>query len=140
MTLYDTLQTLTIDSQTKQIDANDSYMEHAGPVDISSFLKSKAQLGRSSARFHLEKEGNARTRKSGFQSLSGQIGALHPEPNRGLTDRNDIGWMYMNLPVVSTEQFQAEVQDFIDYLTTEGIQIVSNIVGTTMADVEVSWV
>jgi len=139
MTLLVDLQNLTIGTQTKQIDANDSYMEHAGPVDFRSFMESKARKGETSAMFHLEKEGNARIRKAGYQSLSGQIGTLRPEPGRGLISRNGVGWLYMNLSTLNETQFKAEVQDFIDYLESEGIVITSEIVGTSMADIGVSW-
>lgn len=139
MSLYTDLQSVLSNAQQRQINAHESYMDYAGPLDVKAFLTKQAQQGLSKGLFHIEKIANFASRKSGFMSLSGQIGTLHPENTRGVIDRNGVGWFYFNMPNASTQQFQDQVNDLITYLASEGLTVESSQVGTTMADIEVSW-
>lgn len=140
MSLYTDLQTITLDSQNREINAQNTYMNVAGPIDIKTFLSGQAQLGRYTARFHIEKGPNPHRRETGYQSLSGQHGRLKPEPARGVIERNDTGWFYFNMATTTLDQFTQEVNDIVDYLTTEGLTVSDLAVGATMADLTVSWV
>ena len=139
MSLYTELQASLSQAQSKEINAHNTYMSHAGVIDVKTFLDSHAKVGRTQARFHIEKSGNPRKRDAGFQSLRGGFGTLNREPSRGIVERNGIGWFFFNLPTATVDQFETEVSDLIGYLTAEGLTIVSSAVGFTMADVIVSW-
>ncbi len=139
MSLYTDLKQITNDSQSKQLDAHNAYMAITGPTDLKSFFGSKAYEGKTQAMLHIEKSINPYNRKSGFATLSGQLGILNAEPGRGIMDRNDIGWFYFALDTVTKEQFQQEVTDLINYLIAEGLTVVSNAIGAEMADIVVSW-
>lgn len=139
MSLYTDLQTITLDSQNREISAQNTYMDIAGPIDIKTFLTGQAQLGKTTARFHVEKDANPHRRETGYQSLSGQHGRLKPEPARGVIERNDIGWFYFNMATTTLDQFTQEVTDLTNYLTAEGLTVTEVAVGATMADFKVSW-
>lgn len=140
MSLLTDLQTLTSTQQTNEIASQDIFFSQGGRIGMTEFLKSQAKLGKTEAFLHFEKGYNPYSRsRTGFTTLSGELAIRNAPPETGVSNLNDIGWIYMGLPSTNQAQFQSEVQDEIDWLTSEGLTIVEQALGSTMADAKVSW-
>jgi len=138
MSLYTDLQNLTTLTEQQEIDRLTTYMSLAGFTDLENFLKSQALEGKFQALIHIEKSGNPQSRAAGFATLAGEIGILNAQASRGLIARNDIGWLYVNMPKSTIEQFQIEVTNIRCLLQNEGLTVTETI-GSTMAELIVDW-
>lgn len=139
MSLLIDLQTILSNTQTKELNASAAFFANAGQYGIYTYFQGQAQKGKKSAIIHFEKSVNPYNRKSGFATLSGQLSIMNAEPEIGAQNRNDVGWIYMSIPNATGSQFQAAVQDILDWLTSEGLTLNSTVMGNEMADTIVNW-
>ena len=139
MSLLTDLQQIVNDNQTQDQARADIYLEAQGYNSIAAFFKREAAMGKTGARLHLEKGPNPKHRQSGFATLSGQLAIANAEAITGIFVRNEIGWVYLNMPSVTIQQFHAKIDDMVTELTTEGLAVTETRYGAEIGELTLSW-
>jgi len=140
MSLLTDLQTIVTSQQASEIANQDSLFSQGGRSGITEFLKSQAKSGKTEAYLHFEKGYNPYSRaRTSYTTLSGELATRNSPSEIGAVNNNNIAWVYLGLPSTTQSQFQAEVQDEIDWLASEDLVITETALGSTMADIKVSW-
>ena len=139
MTVYDNLRTIVTTAETTEQNSHDAYMSTVGYHDLYNWFTAQARHGITQVSVHIEKEGNPRVKKAVYQSIQGQLGQITPTPSRSLRIKNDIGWLYFDMPISSGSDFQASVTSLVDDLIAEGLTVESEDTGATISDIVVSW-
>ena len=139
MTLASDLNLLTINTQNTVVSNAETFLDVGGIIGLTGFLQSEARKGKRYGRVHISNGKNPQSMRSGFATISGELSIINSPLSPGSQPRNGVLWMYFNMEQATRTEFATVVNNFVTDLTTiEGLTV-GVLIGTTAAELEISW-